>query len=92
MTALDASPAPTVPVLPLATGAWREGDPAGHRRFVDVGAVTLESGDELPDVRVAYETWGEFDGTNAVLVLHALTGDALTGAMRTYRGEGEAFG
>jgi homoserine O-acetyltransferase/O-succinyltransferase len=60
------------------TGAWREGDPAGHRRFADVGTVPLERGGELPDVRVAYETWGELasDGRNAVLVLHALTGDS----------------
>jgi homoserine O-acetyltransferase len=63
-------------VLPPATGAWREGDPVGDRRFVDVGPITLESGETLPDVRVAYETWGRFDGTNAVLVLHALTGDS----------------
>lgn len=61
-----------------ATGAWHEGDPAGDRAFVDVGAVELEAGGVLPDVRVAYETWGELapDGSNAVLVLHALTGDA----------------
>jgi homoserine O-acetyltransferase/O-succinyltransferase len=40
--------------------------------------VPLERGGELPDVRVAYETWGELaaDGSNAVLVLHALTGDS----------------
>src|SRR5690606_12404944 len=44
----------------------------------DLGAVELESGGVLPDVRMAYETWGELapDGSNAVLVLHALTGDA----------------
>lgn len=66
----------SVQVLPPATGAWREGDPVGGRHFVDLGAVTLESGATLPDVRVAYETWGRFDGTNAVLVLHALTGDS----------------
>jgi homoserine O-acetyltransferase/O-succinyltransferase len=63
-------------VPPPATGAWREGDPVGDRHFVDLGAVTLESGETLPDVRVAYETWGRFDGSNAVLVLHALTGDS----------------
>lgn len=66
----------TVTVLPPATGAWREGDPVGGRRFLDIGAVALESGETIPDVRVAYETWGEFDGSNAVLVLHALTGDS----------------
>jgi homoserine O-acetyltransferase/O-succinyltransferase len=61
-----------------ATGAWREGDPVGRRRFVEVGTVPLEEGGELPEVRVAYETWGELapDASNAVLVLHALTGDS----------------
>ncbi len=60
-----------------ATGAWREGDPAGGRQFADLGLVELESGEDLP-VTVAYETWGELapDGSNAVLVLHALTGDS----------------
>jgi homoserine O-acetyltransferase/O-succinyltransferase len=40
--------------------------------------VPLERGGEVPDVRVAFETWGELapDGSNAVLVLHALTGDS----------------
>lgn len=61
-----------------ATGAWREGDPVGRRRFTDVGTFDLESGARLPDVRVAYETWGTLapDGSNAILVLHALTGDS----------------
>ncbi|MET1037116.1 MAG: homoserine O-acetyltransferase [Aeromicrobium sp.] len=60
----------------LVTGAWREGDPPGDRLFADIGDVPLESGVTLPDVRIAYETWGTFDGSNAVLVLHALTGDS----------------
>jgi homoserine O-acetyltransferase/O-succinyltransferase len=61
-----------------ATGAWREGDPVGRRRFVEVGTVPLERGGALPEVRVAYETWGELapDASNAVLILHALTGDS----------------
>lgn len=63
---------------PPATGAWREGDHPGRRRFLDVGDVRLESGAVLPGVRVAYETWGELapDASNAVLLLHALTGDS----------------
>jgi homoserine O-acetyltransferase len=65
--ALDPSP---------VTGAWREGDVVGARRFVDVGDIALESGVVVPGVRMAYETWGAFDGGNAVLVLHALTGDS----------------
>ncbi len=48
------------------------------RRYVDIGALTLESGAMLPSVTVAYESWGRLNdaGDNAVLVLHALTGDA----------------
>jgi homoserine O-acetyltransferase len=49
------------------------------RRFLDLpGPFPLERGGELPAVRVAYETWGRLaaDGGNAVLVEHALTGDA----------------
>jgi homoserine O-acetyltransferase len=40
--------------------------------------VILESGTELPQVTVAYRTWGSLDadGSNAVLVCHALTGSA----------------
>lgn len=41
-----------------------------------MGPIALESGATLPDVRMAYETWGSFTGDNAVLVLHALTGDS----------------
>ena len=63
---------------PPATGAWREGDPVGDRRFLDVGDLVLEGGATLAGVRVAYETWGELAAArdNAVLIEHALTGDS----------------
>ena len=61
---------------PLVTGAWREGDPIGSRTFALIGDLPLESGVVLPAVRLAYETWGTFDGSNAVLILHALTADS----------------
>src|ERR1700710_2300373 len=63
---------------PPATGAWREGQPSGNRQFVSIGTLPLERGDELPHVRVAYETFGTLNSAkdNAVLVLHALTGDS----------------
>ena len=44
----------------------------------------LETGGRLADVTVSYETWGELNAqrSNAVLVLHALTGDShATGAV-----------
>ncbi|MBM7831181.1 homoserine O-acetyltransferase [Agromyces cerinus] len=60
-----------------ATGAWREGDAVGDRRFVNIGDVALESGRVLPSARIAYEQWGTLSPArdNAILVLHALTGD-----------------
>ncbi|WP_210479126.1 homoserine O-acetyltransferase [Naasia sp. SYSU D00948] len=63
---------------PPSTGAWREGDPPAWRRFQPIGTVPLESGASIPGVRIAYETFGELSPArdNAVLVLHALTGDA----------------
>ncbi len=59
-------------------GAWREGDPVGRRQLAEVGTITLEARGALPDVAVAYETWGTLNAArdNAVLVLHALTGDS----------------
>jgi len=64
--------------LPPATGAWRLGDPVGSRLFAEIGEVALERGGGIPDVVIAYETWGELNAArdNAVLVLHALTGDS----------------
>ncbi|MEU6394787.1 homoserine O-acetyltransferase [Streptomyces sp. NPDC046939] len=65
--------------LPPATGAWQEGDPPGRRQWYDrAEPLPLEAGGELPGVRLAFETWGRLaqDRSNAVLVLHALTGDS----------------
>jgi len=63
---------------PPATGAWRDGDPVGDRRFAAFGAFRTESGADLPGYRLAYETWGELNARrdNAILITHALTGDS----------------
>jgi homoserine O-acetyltransferase len=63
---------------PPTTGAWRDGDPIGERRFAGFGPFRTEGGGELPSYRLSYETWGELSPArdNAVLVLHALTGDS----------------
>jgi homoserine O-acetyltransferase len=59
---------------------WRLGDEPGRRRFVTLegSGFTFEGGGHVPEVTVAYETWGELnaDRSNAVLVEHALTGDS----------------
>jgi len=64
-----------------ATGAWRPGDPPGRRQFATIAGdqpLALRAGGQLGPITVAYETWGTLDPTrsNAVLVLHALTGDS----------------
>ncbi len=58
------------------TGAWLETEPAGDRLFADIGDIELETGDILPKVRIAYQTWGKLNASkdNAILVNHALTG------------------
>lgn len=63
---------------PPATGAWREGDNNGDRQFVSIGEQRFERGGSIPVARIAYETWGTLDADrgNAILVLHALTGDS----------------
>jgi len=65
---------------PPATGAWLVGDPVGDRKFSEVFDLDLESGGRLEGARLAYESWGEInpERSNAILVLHALTGDGHT--------------
>jgi homoserine O-acetyltransferase len=62
-----------------ASGAWQDGDPLGQRRRFTLGRpFALEGGGVLPEMTLAYETWGTLDdaGSNAVLVCHAVTGDS----------------
>ncbi|MFI5992679.1 homoserine O-acetyltransferase [Streptomyces sp. NPDC051362] len=76
---MNAEVAPSADPLPPASGGRREGDPPGHREWhLRDKALSLEAGGELPDLQLAFETWGRLapDGSNAVLVLHALTGDS----------------
>ncbi|WP_291380375.1 homoserine O-acetyltransferase [Demequina sp.] len=72
---VDAPPTP-VP----ASGAWRPGDHPGERKFLRIGDLPLESDPigVLPDVTLAYETWGELNDArdNAIYVSHALSGDS----------------
>lgn len=65
---------------PPASGAFMAGDELGDRKFSELFDIQLESGQVLQRARLAYESWGELnaDKSNAVLVLHALTGDSHT--------------
>ena len=50
---------------------------ATQTRFLEIGSpFPLRDGGNLPQVRIAYETWGELnaDKSNAILVCHALSG------------------
>ncbi|MGL5858484.1 MAG: homoserine O-acetyltransferase MetX [Angustibacter sp.] len=69
---------PSTPGSSRVAGAWRTGDPVGRRQFTGVGTLPLEARGALPDVTVAYETWGQLNAArdNAILVEHALTGDS----------------
>jgi homoserine O-acetyltransferase len=53
----------------------------GVLQTVAIGTLELETGGRLDAVNVAYRTWGRLNdaGDNAVLVVHALTGDSLAG-------------
>lgn len=64
---------------PMSTAERIDALPAeGEIGVVDVGPLTLESGEVIDDVRIAVQRWGELSPTrdNVVVVLHALTGDS----------------
>ncbi|WP_442860538.1 homoserine O-acetyltransferase MetX [Arthrobacter sp. zg-Y820] len=50
--------------------------PDGVLLHAKIGSLELETGGRLPQVSLAYETWGQLndDASNAVLICHALTG------------------
>jgi len=54
----------------------RDGLAMSQKRLVNLGALMLESGVAIPEITVAYQTFGTFTGKNAVLIEHALTGDS----------------
>ncbi|ALV47374.1 homoserine O-acetyltransferase [Arthrobacter alpinus] len=58
-------------------------------RSIQIGALPLEAGGELPSVTMAFESWGTLNaaGDNAVLIQHALTGST-----HVSRGESEEDG
>jgi homoserine O-acetyltransferase len=62
-----------------SSDSTRNAAPLRHAHHVHFGEpLRLELGGELPEVTVAYETYGQLDKqrTNAVLVCHAISGDS----------------
>ena len=43
---------------------------------IPIGSFTTEAGAEIASVDIAYQRWGEFRGSNVLLIEHALTGDS----------------
>ena len=64
--------------MTLDPGAGARHAPARPgRHYHSIGYFEPELGGALREVTLAYETWGELNaaGENAVLIVHALTGD-----------------
>jgi homoserine O-acetyltransferase len=73
--------APTQPGRPGHLRVIRNEHPHRHDgvlRHTSIGAIDLELGGHLDDVTLAWRSWGRLNerGDNAVIVLHALTGDS----------------
>jgi homoserine O-acetyltransferase len=43
-------------------------------QFAHIGDLTTSSGATISNAKIAYQTFGEFTGENAILICHALTG------------------
>lgn len=63
---------------PPVTGAWRQGDPVGQRKFVSLGDFLTENDQTVAQAVISYEMFGRLSQKrdNAVFVFHALTGDS----------------
>ncbi len=64
-------------VTPIDSAVTEDGALQG----MEIGSLDLELGGQLSSVTIAYRTWGKLNGArdNAILVLHALTGDSRAG-------------
>lgn len=81
LRATAAEPLLTIGRRSTRHGGWRQGDPPGQRRFARLFCdrpLTLESGDHLGPITLAYESWGvaNSDRSNGVLLLHGFSGDS----------------
>ena len=69
-----------LPKLSLVPPPSRDTD-EGVLQSMEIGPLDLEMGGRLSSVTMAYRTWGRLNeaGDNAIMVLHALTGDSRAG-------------
>ncbi|MEJ7839400.1 MAG: homoserine O-acetyltransferase [Thermomicrobiales bacterium] len=60
-------------------GSRLPGASDGELQLAEIGPLEFELGGQLDNVTIAYRTWGRLNeaGDNAMLILHALTGDSL---------------
>ncbi|WP_276273197.1 homoserine O-acetyltransferase MetX [Haloarcula litorea] len=58
---------------------------------LSVGEFEFQCGETIEDLELAYETYGEFEGDNAVLVCHALTGSAHVAARGRFEEGDQAY-
>jgi homoserine O-acetyltransferase len=65
-----------VDIKASVTGAWLETHAPGDRLFINIGDLTLENGETLENITIAYQSWGVLnkEKDNAILVNHAMTG------------------
>ncbi|MFB6308890.1 MAG: homoserine O-acetyltransferase, partial [Haloarculaceae archaeon] len=64
---------------------------AVDHQTLSLGEWEFECGETIPDLAVAYETYGEFEGDNCVLVCHALTGSAHVAGRGRFEDSDQAF-
>lgn len=50
--------------------------PTSARQIMPIGDLTTEQGSQIANAEIAWQSWGTYDGSNAVLVCHALSGDS----------------
>jgi homoserine O-acetyltransferase/O-succinyltransferase len=76
VTTLESRPVLSLPADERSREEWPAAE--GELAVVKIGSLTLENGVVLDDVEIAVQSWGALspERDNAVVVLHALTGDS----------------
>jgi len=74
--AVPSTPGENDPLVEITLGSYK--NTARLATLFNGEPFDLESGEKMCPLQIAYETWGRLneDGSNAVLIVHALTGDS----------------